>query len=31
MERSGFVLLCSTLDYMHIHFFNLYTLYTKKI
>ena len=25
MERSGFLLLCSTLDYMH-HFFNLYVL-----
>ena len=24
--RSGFLLLCSTLDYMHIHFFNLYVL-----
>ena len=25
MERSGFSILCSTLDYMH-HFFNLYVL-----
>ena len=25
MERSGFSLLCSTLDYMH-HFFNLYVI-----
>ena len=25
MERPGFLLLCSTLDYMH-HFFNLYVL-----
>ena len=26
MERSGFLLLCSTLDYVHILFFNLYVV-----
>ena len=26
MERSGFLLLCSALDNMQIHFFNLYVL-----